>query len=589
MNYNDMMNEAHAVSGRHMLAAAAACVASLLVHGVLLFWLQRVRFDLPFASRPPRRTPQRAMRLQEAPPPAGAEARAVWAREGLEAALRRAEAVREPEALALPPDELAIEPEPAEQVAVTGDEGAVAPPGVVPERTPWEPRQEIMQIEREIAEAAVPLYERRIIPRLERVSRAPDVTAPVERAALQAEQPLPPPPAAPGAAPGAEAAPAGIPAPSAPAADAVQEAQAQTTDTVARETPEAISPRKPLESFLKASLTVYTSRRDPDYGYFRMDVERAGAEILPVLPRDVVLVQDCSNSMAEKRLYFCRQGLLECLKLIGAEERFNVVRFREAAETCFAAWMPRTAESTNLAGAFIKAMDSRGNTDIFAGIREVLTFERTPGRPVVVLLITDGLATAGLTESTDIIGEFSRANDGAVSVFTMGTLQTANAYLLDLLSYCNRGDSRIVSWGRWDIPEAMSALFREISRPVLGDVSFRFTAQGGCEVYPVQTSNLYLDRPLVLFGRYPAGTERVVCQAVGRSGDTPCDMVFDLGIAEAPRSDDADIRTTWARQKSYDLLSRYARTRDPAILRELKATARRYRIRVPYEDELPGR
>ena len=223
--------------------------------------------------------------------------------------------------------------------------------------------------------------------------------------------------------------------------------------------------------------------------------------LLPVIAKDVLLVQDSSNSMAEQRLHFCKEGLAQCLAEIGPQDRFNVIRFREKAEVCFSDWVVNSKENVEQAGKFVSEMQSQGNTDILEAVRDLLNLSRMPGRPVVALVVTDGRSTIGTTDSSEIIGQFSKVNDGAISLFTLGTIQTADSYLLDLLSYCNRGDSVIVTTGRWDIPAVMQKFMREFSRPVLSEVSFRFARASECEAYPLLTSNLYLDRPLVLYGR----------------------------------------------------------------------------------------
>jgi hypothetical protein len=187
----------------------------------------------------------------------------------------------------------------------------------------------------------------------------------------------------------------------------------------------------------------------------------------------------------------------------------------------------------------------------------------------------------GLTDSSDIIGAFSRANEGKVSVFALGTMQTANLYLLDLLSYSNRGDARIADGGRWGIPDSLVRLTDELARPVLTDIHFEFAAVSGCEAYPEMASHLYLDRPLVLYGRYPKTQTRLLFQAVGRAGDKGCDMVFDLPLSAA-KSGTKDIRASWAMQRIYHLISRHAREPGETILREIQNTARSYGLRVPY-------
>ena len=247
----------------------------------------------------------------------------------------------------------------------------------------------------------------------------------------------------------------------------------------------------------------------------------------------------------------------------------------------------KTPETLEKAEAYINAMTAGGNTDLFASMQDLLSLDCDSSRPAIAFVVTDGLANKGITDSSEIIGEFSRRNAGKISVFTMGASQRANRYLIDLLSYCNKGYVDIVSKGRWDIPEAAEAVMKGISRPVLGDLRLQFAADSSCEVYPQQVSNLYLDRPLVLYGRYRKGEEQLVFQAVGRAGETPCDLVFDLPMAEeGSRGDDKMIRQSWAQQKIYHLIGEYARTRDAAVLKELRRTAGAYHERIPYKRSL---
>jgi hypothetical protein len=365
----------------------------------------------------------------------------------------------------------------------------------------------------------------------------------------------------------------------------LRERRAESGATLFSETPAQITSLRPIESLLSAEVTVYETLRDWRYGYFRIEIRRIGPEALPVLPKDVLLVQDCSASMAEQRLYFCRQGLARCLEQIGPQDRFAVVGFRDKVEKCFDGWAENNATNRARASAFIGGMVSAGETDIFGSIQSLLDIKGSTRRPVVAVMVSDGQPTAGVVDSSDIIGKFSKLNDGAISVFAMGTVQTANAYLLDLLSYCNGGESLVVTKGRWDIPDSLAGLASQTARPVLNAVRFRFAEGGGCEVYPASTGNLYLDRPMALTGRYVRGTPGVVFQAVGRGLKADCDMIFNLDLSKARRTDDRGLRETWASQKIYHLIGQHARTGDPKTLEEIRATARAYGLRVPYRGE----
>jgi len=351
------------------------------------------------------------------------------------------------------------------------------------------------------------------------------------------------------------------------------------------ETPEDITDIEPVDRVLRARVDIFTDRRDRDYAYFRLVIERVGEEVLPTLPKDMLLVQDSSASMAEQRLYFSREAMRRALAAIGPADRFNVAAFADRTAFCFPDWVTKTPETLAQAEAFINAMVSAGNTDLYASMQDLLKVERQPGRPVVAFVLTDGLVNKGLMDSTEIIGAFTRQNLGQVSIFTMGVSAQANRYLIDLLSYCNGGTSEVIESGRWDIPVAVEAVMKGIQRPVLSDLTLRFGADSSVQVYPRHLGNLYLDRPLVLYGRYPRAEPKLVFQALGQAGQTRCDMIFDLPLNAAAAgitSGDAAIRESWAQQKIYHLLGEYARSRDNEILRDLRQTGRDYGVTVPY-------
>jgi len=505
---------------------------------------------------------------------------------------------READTTAEAPTEAAVEPPPVSHDVFTGADATIAEPSDLPEREAWQPRQEILAIQKRDLAAEVSRMERRTVPNLERVTSAPDIVNSVRReeymdAAVEGIVRA----TVPAATLNIPATPAQIDQtvedilkPSVQSEEkkkvTIAEPEAESGTNLFVEATEEVTPYKPIERLLKARLVRRPPHGDSPYGFFRIEIERIGADVLPVIPKDVIFVQDSSASIAEQRLYFCRKGLVNCLSVLGPKDRFNIMAFRDTTQTCFSDWAPVSEANLSRAKDFIGALKSAGETDIYASIRKVLELPRTQGRPVVVLLVTDGMSTTGLTRSSSIIGQFTRLNDGALSVIAMGTVRSANHYLLDLLSYCNRGYSFVVTQGRWDIPEIMPRLLSSVRNPVMSDVRFLFTEKGGCEVYPKLTENLHLGRPLVLYGRYTKGTENAVFQAVGRAMDTECDMIFDLGLDASESTNDKDLPTIWAEQKIYHLLGQYARGPSQELMREIQTTARQYDVDVPYRERL---
>jgi len=343
-------------------------------------------------------------------------------------------------------------------------------------------------------------------------------------------------------------------------------------------------PMTPIENRLRAELRVWHDRREPEFIYTRVEIQRAGPEVLPVLEKDILLIQDTSGSITEERLEYCRQGLLRILVQLRSGDRINLLQFKERPQFCFPDWAPVEPATLEKARRFILSLQSKGLTDIGASLAALSSVTVRPDRPAIAILVTDGLPTAGERDSAEILSQFTHRNAGVLSVFVLAVHDQANMYLLDLLSYMNRGDTVAARRGRWMIPETMERLLVSVSRPVLTGMELRF-AGSRVECFPIRSPNLYLDRPLVFYGRYPVEEQRVVFQVAGRSGDQLYDMVFDLPVATAQKGDES-IRDEWAWHKIYTLIGQHAITRDPTVLEALHENARRYGLSVPYAERL---
>jgi hypothetical protein len=125
----------------------------------------------------------------------------------------------------------------------------------------------------------------------------------------------------------------------------------------------------------------------------------------------------------------------------------------------------------------------------------------------------------------------------------------------------------------------------EISRPVLTGLRYRFSGVDAQEVFPRRLTHLYLDRPLTLYGRTPAGSIMAGVQIAGRAEDRAHDMVFRLDWSKA-RAGGEDLRTQWRWQKLNGLVSEHIRTRDPALRDEAMRIARSLGRAMPYAADL---
>ena len=569
----------------HWLAGLLAAGMSLAVHALFIWAASRVDFGM-LARSPYDRPERRFAAVQVEHVDMHGDTRQVLdVLRGMEVTGRdaAAELTEALEALQLPLEAASVEPPPVRMPEAELDLSMLQSAEPPPLEAEWQPRQEILAIET-IAVSGEPLpLPRRTIPAIARVPDAPDIAVSVsaDRVPLLSDSSR-----VPVVVPGpVQIASGSLPAPEPSAL--IQELPAEVTARPAgdrelfEEAPDAVTDVESIERVLQAQVQTFIPPGGR-YGYFRLTVERVGPDVLPVRAKDVLLVQDTSSTIAERRLHFSRQAMLDALDQLGPEDRFNVATFVERTTFCFTEWAANTAENRAKAQAFIRAMTAEGNTDFLRSMRDILALETDPERPAVAVLITDGLMHSGVTDSSEIISAFTRENTGRFSIYTIGVADFANTYLLDMLSYSNMGASYYVRSGRWDIPEVILGLLRSVRRPVLSGLRFRCAVDMGVEGFPMQPGNLYLDRPLVLYGRYPAESESLVFQAIGHAGAKRSDMVYSLPLGPGARTQDASIRDGWSLRKIYQLIEVYTQTRDRAHLREMQRLSRSYGQPIPY-------
>ena len=361
------------INRQHVRIGLLAALLSVVIHIGIVWILSDQRFGIAVVADALRPSPLRtkAMRLVHTEPEGRPSAPRPPSLSPGDASLT-ADRVRESRALSRAPEQGAMEPPAVLEGGLAGDTPNQAEPSAVPIRDRWEPRQKILVVENRIAADELPDYPRRRIEPLLRVNQANDIVVPVDRdAALAATTEAAPVEGIKTAQPeqnvlddsiirGVVGSGGGRPG------LAMGEVGAESPARFLEETSAEVTSYRALDHFLRARITTWSPVTDFRHGYFKIEITRAGEEILPVLPKDVVLVQDCSASMTEQRLYFCRKGLNECLGLIGPDDRFNVIGFQDTVSRAFPDWVANKPEFIAQARTFIEGMKAGGNTDIFA-------------------------------------------------------------------------------------------------------------------------------------------------------------------------------------------------------------------------------
>lgn len=339
-----------------------------------------------------------------------------------------------------------------------------------------------------------------------------------------------------------------------------------------------------IDDRLSLALTSYETSDDETHRYFRLDVLRRPDSPLPIMAKDVIFIQDISGSIGKARLAAAKEAMKSALfNTLRVGDRFNIFAFRDVTLTPSAEWLTFNPDTRIQAETFINSLRARGNTDLFLLLQDLLTLKADPMRPLIAIVITDGEATVGVTETTRIIGEFSRMNKGLISIYSFGA-KKRDPYFLDMLCYVNRGENTSASGRASDMADELKPVFESIRNPVMKDISLTFHTAGGGEIHPRNLTNLYADRTLTLYGRVPKETTTLTCQLRGISGEAPYDAVFSFPFNEATESE-LDLRRAWAERAMFDLLAEYAENPSEALLNKINDFSESYDVPNPYRKE----
>ena len=261
------------------------------------------------------------------------------------------------------------------------------------------------------------------------------------------------------------------------------------------------------EEDIGLNLLVYPDNRFLDggsrEGYFML-MAAPKVSIDHVVPRDVILVLDTSGSMDGEKILQAKEASKYVLKHLNEEDRFNVIAFSTGIKKFDLDLQPATKAQEAL--SWIGRMDALGGTNINLALLEALSMRNdrdrfTEGRPLVVLFLTDGLPTEGVTEIDQIVANVGAAGTKDLRLFVFGVGDDVNTVLLDLLASENRG---LTSYVRPEerIDEEVSELYAKIKTPVLTDIELDFGEILVEEIYPPDPPDLFSGTQLTLAGRY---------------------------------------------------------------------------------------
>ncbi len=328
-------------------------------------------------------------------------------------------------------------------------------------------------------------------------------------------------------------------------------------------------------------LNLLTYRVGDEPGYFLLLVSpKVEVESDEVEPKDVVIVLDTSGSMEGEKMEQAKEAAAYIVERLNPDDRFGLIAFNSKL------WLSHeglldAGDGRDEALDFIDDLHARGSTNIHDALLAALDQLSDGERPSLILFLTDGLPTVGITDPAAIVDAVGSAATESVRLFNFGVGYDVNAILLDDLAQRHHGLSEYVGPGE-DVFTAVSGFYESVSDPVLTDISLDFGRLSVSDVYPNPLPDLFAGSQLVVAGRYrDSGTVDVTL--TGSLEGATKEFTFPDQSFPAQSTDDGNVPRLWATRKIGFLLNsvRFNGANDE-VVDEIIELSKRFGIITPY-------
>lgn len=306
-------------------------------------------------------------------------------------------------------------------------------------------------------------------------------------------------------------------------------------------------------------------------GYFML-VAGAGTDVdRPKIRREVTIVIDRSGSMRGKKIEQAKNAALQIIEALDEGERFNIISYSDTIERFAPSAVEKNSRTIAQAREVIGAIRAVGGTNIHGALLEAVRPEPVEGTLPLVLFLTDGLATVGVTDEQQIRDAVGSANGHERRIFTFGVGFDVNAPLLSALAQKTRAASTFVLPDE-DVEVKVGQVFRKLAGPVMASPELRWddvTASGGAhrirEALPTDLPDLFAGEQLVILGEY-SGSRPMTLHLRGKGEGSP-EGSIELNPASASVAN-SFVPRLWAQRKIASMIEQIRLSGDAASVKE---------------------
>jgi Ca-activated chloride channel family protein len=188
-----------------------------------------------------------------------------------------------------------------------------------------------------------------------------------------------------------------------------------------------------LGSTPEASIFTQT-RGDYDYALVTLMPPALHALGQQITPRDIIFILDVSGSMSGTSIQQAKASLIQSIKRLDPEDRFNIIWFNDKSERLFPDVTHATDEALAIAARVTDGLDADGGTVMLPALMLALEQKTESDRLRQIVFLTDGNV-----DNEKQLFSVIRNRLGNSRLFTIGIGSAPNSYFMRKAARAGRG------------------------------------------------------------------------------------------------------------------------------------------------------
>lgn len=308
---------------------------------------------------------------------------------------------------------------------------------------------------------------------------------------------------------------------------------------------------------VSASLLAYPSPKVGGGYFLLLTGLPAGLDAKKVqetVKREVIVVIDRSGSMSGEKIRQAKKAALQVVSGLDDGESFNLISYNESVQLFKAQPVVKNDATLREAEAFLNGVTPRGGTNIHDALVEAMRQKPINDKNLpIVLFLTDGLPTIGVTDEKDIREAAVKGNTYKRRIFTFGVGVDVNTPLLDKIAGNSRAKATYIL-PKESVEVKVGSVFKRLYGPVLDTPEITVCDKNGKpapglvqDLIPYKLPDMFIGDQLVLLGKY-VKEEPITFKLKGNYLGKSEEFTFDFKLDGASTTN-SFVPRLWASRK----------------------------------------